>query len=136
MTNEPIAADDPLLAPYLAAVFGRKAVDVVALDVTGLTSVADFFIICSGRSNRQVTAIAEHVGTQLKKLGILPLSKEGVKEGHWVLLDYGHVVLHVFHDPVRRFYDIEGLWADARRIPLDGVAARFHRSDSQRKEGR
>jgi ribosome-associated protein len=88
----------------------------VILDVKNLTSIADAFIICSGRSNRQVAAIAELIQVELKKHGIRPLSVEGKKEGHWVLLDYGHVIMHVFYEPVRSFYDLEGLWIDAKRI--------------------
>lgn len=94
----------------------------MVLDVRPLTSVADFFMICSGRSNRQVTAIAEHIESRLKKKGIRPLSVEGKKEGHWVLIDYGHIIIHVFYDPVRSFYDIEGLWSDARRITTPAMA--------------
>jgi ribosome-associated protein len=109
-------ADDTQLDLFVKAILGRKAIDVVMLDVEGLTSLADTFIICSGRSNRQVSAIAEFVRTDLKKSGLIPLSVEGLKEGHWVLMDYGHVVIHVFYDPVRSFYDLEGLWADAPRI--------------------
>jgi ribosome-associated protein len=101
---------------FTQAVLGRKALDVVVLDVRQLTSLADTFIICSGRSNRQVTAIGEYIRTAMKKQGIAPLSIEGLKEGHWVLMDYGSVVIHIFYDPVRRFYDLEGLWADAPRI--------------------
>lgn len=112
MTPEP----DPSLDTYVQAALGRKPGDIVILDVRGQTSVADFFILCSGRSNRQVSAIAEHVVTALKQQGLRPLSAEGRKEGHWALLDYGHVVIHVFYEPVRRFYDLEGLWADAPRI--------------------
>lgn len=111
-----IDPSDPDLDLFIKAVLGRKALDVVMLDVSGLTSLADTFIICSGRSNRQVTAIGEHIRTEIKKAGIAPLSVEGLKEGHWVLMDYGSVVLHVFYEPVRRFYDLEGLWADAPRI--------------------
>ncbi|UCH20565.1 MAG: ribosome silencing factor [Deltaproteobacteria bacterium] len=107
---------DPSLDPYINAVLGKKAHELVVLDVRELTSVADTFIICSGRSNRQVSAIAEHIQWDLKKHKIMPLSVEGIKEGHWVLLDYGHVVIHVFYEPVRQFYDLEGLWVDARRI--------------------
>jgi ribosome-associated protein len=84
--------------------------------VRELTSIADVFIICSGRSNRQVTAIAEHIQTDLKTHSIRPLSIEGTQDGHWVLMDYGHVVIHVFYEPVRGFYDLEGLWSDAKRI--------------------
>ena len=109
-------ANDPQLDLFVKAVLGRKALDVVMLDVGELTSLADTFIICSGRSNRQVSAIAEFIRTDLKKNGMVPLSVEGLKEGHWVLMDYGNVVIHVFYDPVRRFYDLEGLWADAPRI--------------------
>ena len=107
---------DPSLDLYIKAVLGKKAMNVVALDVGELTSYADVFIICSGRSNRQVSAIAEFIQSDLKKHKIRPLSVEGTKDGHWVLLDYGHVVIHVFYEPVREFYDLEGLWVDAGRI--------------------
>ena len=114
---------DPSLDPYIAAALSRKAYDIVMLDVNKLTSIADTFIICSGRSNRQVTAIAEHIHTELKKQGIRPLSTEGISEGHWALLDYGHVVIHVFYRSVREFYDLEGLWADARQIKIPNQIA-------------
>jgi ribosome-associated protein len=107
---------DPSLDLYIKAVLGKKALNVVALDVSELTSFADVFIICSGRSNRQVSAIAEFIQSDLKKQKIRPLSVEGTKDGHWVLMDYGHVVIHVFYEPVREFYDLEGLWVDAGRI--------------------
>jgi ribosome-associated protein len=116
MNSDAILIDDPELDQFVAAVLGRKAMGVVVLDVRHLTSVADFFIICSGRSNRQVSAIAEHIHTSLKASRIQPLSVEGKREGHWVLMDYGTAVIHVFYEPVRRFYDLEGLWVDARRV--------------------
>ena len=103
---------------YVKAAMGKKAGDVVVLDVREITTIADVFIICSGRSNRQVTAIAEFIQTELKKHNLRPMSVEGKKEGHWVLLDYGHVVIHVFYEPVREFYDLEGLWVDAKRIQI------------------
>ncbi|MGD9366128.1 MAG: ribosome silencing factor [Desulfobacteraceae bacterium] len=101
---------------YIQAVLGKKAEAVVVLDVGGLTSIADTFIICSGRSNRQVSAIADHVERFLKQQGIRPLSVEGRKEGLWVLMDYGDVIIHVFYEETRSFYDLEGLWVDAKRI--------------------
>jgi len=107
---------DPSLDLYVKAALGRKAMGLVILDVRELTSVADVFIICSGRSNRQVSAIADFIQTDLKKHGIKPLSIEGKKEGHWVLMDYGHVVIHIFYESLRNFYDLEGLWVDAKRI--------------------
>ena len=108
--------NDPSLDLYIKAILGRKAINVVVLDVADLTSYADVFIICSGRSNRQVSSIADFIKTELKKHKIMPLGVEGTKDGHWVLLDYGHVIIHVFYEPVREFYDLEGLWGDAERI--------------------
>jgi len=116
MTNTPGSTFDSDLDLYINAVLGKKVIDMVVLDVRELTSVSDIFIICSGRSNRQVSAIADYVQVNLKKHAIKPLSVEGKKEGHWVLLDYGHVIIHVFYEPVRAFYDLEGLWNDAKRI--------------------
>ena len=116
MTNKPGNSLDLTLDLYINAVMGKKALDLVVLDLRELTSFSDIFIICSGRSNRQVSAIAEYVQVNLKKHDIKPLSVEGKKEGHWVLLDYGHVIIHVFYEPVRAFYDLEGLWIDAKRI--------------------
>ncbi len=107
---------DQTLDLYIKAALGKKTIDLVVLDVRKLSSIADVFIICSGRSNRQVSAIAEHIQVDLKKHGIKPLSVEGKKKGHWVLLDYGHVIMHVFYEPVRSFYDLESLWIDAERI--------------------
>ena len=104
------------LDPYIKAASAKKALNLVVLDVAELTSIADVFIICSGRSNRQVKAIADSIVVNLKKHKIKPLSVEGTREGHWVLLDYGHVIIHVFYEPVREFFDLEGLWVDARRI--------------------
>ncbi len=109
---------DPSLKYYINAAQGRKATDLVVLDVSELTSFADVFIICTGKSHRQVSAIAEYIKTDLKKQGISPISIEGMSDGHWVLLDYGHILIHVFYDPVRAFYDLEGLWADAKRISV------------------
>ncbi len=113
---------------YVKAVLVKKATGLVVLDVRNLTSVADAFIICSGQSNRQVTAIAESIQKDLKSRQILPLSVEGAGEGHWVLLDYGHVIIHVFYDPVRGFYDLEGLWMDAKRVNT-------HSMHSQKQRG-
>jgi len=116
MTNLPDPYPAQSLNLYIQAALGKKAIDLVVLDVRKLSSIADVFIICSGRSNRQVAAIAEHIQVDLKKHGITPLSVEGKKQGHWVLLDYGHVIIHIFYEPIRSFYDLEGLWIDAERI--------------------
>ncbi|MFC1829715.1 ribosome silencing factor [Thermodesulfobacteriota bacterium] len=123
---------DPSLDLYVNAALGKKAMDLVLLDVRDLTSIADVFIVCSGRSNRQVSAIAEHIQVNLKKHKIRPLSVEGKKEGHWVLLDYGHVVIHVFYQPVRAFFDLEGLWIDAERIQTESL--KKHTEKEQKTE--
>lgn len=137
MTEDP----DAELDLFIQAVLGKKAEHVVVLDVRELTSIADVFIICSGRSNRQVVAIAEHIERQLRKHKVKPLSVEGTAEGHWVLMDYGYVIVHVFFESVRSFYDLEGLWSDARRIPLpaagkpkSAAGGRARRPDNE-KEG-
>ena len=106
----------PALDLYIKAASERKAKNLVVLDVADLTSIADVFIICSGQSNRQANAIADSIVVNLKKQKIKPLSVEGTGEEHWVLLDYGHVIIHVFYEPVREFFDLEGLWVDAKRI--------------------
>ncbi|MBT8363908.1 MAG: ribosome silencing factor [Deltaproteobacteria bacterium] len=124
---------DPPLDVYIEAILGKKALNIVALDVGELTSYADVFIFCSGRSNRQVIAIAEHIQTGLKKHKIIPLSVEGTKEGHWVLLDYGHVIIHVFYEPVREFYDLEGLWVDAKRIMTPSLKKQIDAEVSSQK---
>jgi ribosome-associated protein len=111
----------PSLDLYIKAATAKKALNLVVLDVAELTSIADVFIICSGRSNRQVNAIADSIVVNLKKHKIKPLSVEGTREGHWVLLDYGHVIIHVFYEPVREFFDLEGLWMDAKRITTPGM---------------
>jgi ribosome-associated protein len=117
------------LGAYLKAVWGKKAQNVIALDVKELTSIADTFIICSGRSSRQTAAIADHIQAELKKIGLKPLSVEGQTNGHWILMDYGDVIIHIFYEETRKFYNIEGLWTDARRIDTSAVEANFMTED-------
>lgn len=94
----------------------HKAEDLILLKVTELSTITDYFVICTGRSSRHVLAIADHIEMSLGKRGIKPLGIEGRQQGHWVLLDYDDVVVHVFYEPVRRFYDLESLWSDAEKI--------------------
>jgi ribosome-associated protein len=93
-----------------------KAIDLILLDVRGLTSFTDYFLICSGKSSRQVQGIADNLEEGLTNLGIKPLGIEGRPEGHWILMDYADVVIHIFYEPVRYFYDLESLWSDALRV--------------------
>ena len=94
----------------------KKAVDIVILDVRGMTSYADYVVVASGESDRQVTSMAEHVLGKLKESeGVRPVGHEGMDTGQWVLLDFGEVVVHIFYSEMRAHYDLEGIWADARR---------------------
>ncbi len=101
-----------------------KAGDLVVLDVRGLSSFADYFLICSGKSSRQVQGIADNLEANLADRGIKPLGIEGRSEGHWILMDYADVIIHIFYEPVRHFYDLESLWSDAVRVvdATDAVA--------------
>ncbi len=102
----------------LKAALEKKALDPVLLELKGMTSFTDYFLLCSGKSDRQVQAIAQGIEEALKKKGIRPLGQEGITGGRWILLDYGEVVVHIFLEPVRGVYDLEGLWIDAPRIDL------------------
>jgi ribosome-associated protein len=98
---------------------GFKALNLLVLEVSRFSSFADYFIICGGKSARQVQGIADNLESELKHSGLKPIGTEGKREGHWVLLDYGDVIIHVFYDPVRYFYDLESLWSDAPRVELE-----------------
>jgi ribosome-associated protein len=99
-----------------------KAEDLVILDVRGLTSFTDYFVIISGRSTRHVQGLAEAIDSGLSAKRISSRNCEGLKEGLWVLLDYNDVVVHVFYKETRAFYDLEGLWHDAPHIAPDPAA--------------
>jgi ribosome-associated protein len=101
------------------AALKKKAMNLIILKVQELSSFTDFFVICSGSSDRQVQAIADSIQTDLKKSGQLPLGIEGGRSGKWVLMDYGDVVVHVFYEATREFYDIERLWADAPSMTVN-----------------
>ena len=104
----------------IKAALKKKAFDVIALDIRAYTSVADYFVLCSGSSNRQAQAIAESIELDLKKHGFYALGIEGFTHGSWILLDYGDIVMHIFYQPVRDFYGLERLWADAPKVELPG----------------
>lgn len=91
----------------------KKAADIVLLEIYGLTSLADYFVICSGSSERQLGAIADGISEGLRDEGIKPIGREGSANAHWMLLDYGAVIVHVMAPPERDFYQLERLWAEA-----------------------
>jgi ribosome-associated protein len=119
-------------AQFCAAyVLDKKAFNVRILDVRKISSLADFLVIASGSSDRQVSASAESVQLGMKKEhDTMPIGIEGLNEGRWVLIDYGDVMVHIFHEPVRLFYDLDGLWCDAEEIPVKDEAPVMARTTS------
>lgn len=101
----------------------KKAEGIVVLDVQPFSSVADRFLICSGASDRQVRAIADAIEEQLTQNGEKPIAVEGYQKGTWVLIDCADLIIHVFDDEMRRFYDLERLWYRAARVEVPGVAS-------------
>ncbi len=101
------------------AALDKKAEDVVLLEVSEFTTYADYFLICSGRSVIQVKAIVNEIEQQMKNWGIRPLHIEGLSESRWVLLDYDELIIHVFLEETRWFYNLERLWTDVPRISVD-----------------
>jgi ribosome-associated protein len=97
----------------------RKAIDPVLFQVGGLTSISDFFLVASGSSTRQVQAMTRHLRKRMREEKFRCFGIEGEQEANWVLMDYGDIIIHLFYQPVREFYDLEGLWIDAPRIDLE-----------------
>jgi ribosome-associated protein len=113
----------------------HKAYDLVVLETGHVSSIADYFVICTGRSDTQVQAIAEAIENDLRAHGERPISVEGVPHGQWVLMDYGDVVVHIFNLPVREFYDLERLWVRAPRVELPEPFQSQARSQKTGTEG-
>ncbi len=124
MSRTDVAASDLPTTVHRAAELALelKAQDVVVLDLRGISSATDFFVLASGTSDVQVRAVAEHITEELKKDGSRPDHVEGLRGGRWVLLDYIDFVVHVFHPQAREFYQLETLWGDAPR--WDGAEGR------------
>lgn len=103
----------------LETALDKKALEPVVLDVRELCSYTEYIVMVSGRSDRQVDAIADAVTQSLRDQGRRPIGVEGVSSGQWALLDFGDLVVHVFHHPVRLHYDLESLWHEAPRVPIE-----------------
>jgi|SRR5215467_10425237 len=99
----------------------KKARDLVALDLREVASFTDYFVICTGNNARHVQSIADAVEEDLRKQGRRPLHTEGYSAAEWILLDYGDFIMHVFNPTSRKFYDLERLWRDAKRIVVPGI---------------
>ena len=127
MSNSPVSPAKLDLPPQVARVvdlmFDRKALNVTLLDLRGISTATDFFVIASGTSDTHVGAIAANVVDEMKKEGVRPLNVEGEREGRWVLIDYFDFVVHVFHPAAREFYQLERLWGDAPTHVMEPQAA-------------
>ncbi len=99
----------------------KKAINTVILELAGLSTIADYFVVCSGDNPAQIRAIADEVDGYFSKEGIKRLGKEGMSSAKWVLLDYGDIVVHVFDDETRGFYGLEKFWIDAPRVALEDL---------------
>lgn len=98
------------------ALDSRKAMDIEVLHIGGISVMADYFVICSGSSSTQIRTLGDEVEFQLKEqLDLMPIHREGQASSNWILLDYGFMIVHVFHREAREFYKLEHLWADAER---------------------
>ncbi|MCX5833508.1 MAG: ribosome silencing factor [Deltaproteobacteria bacterium] len=109
------------------AALEKKAKNIIILNMQKVTSFTDYSIVCSGNSDRQVQSIAQAIEENMKKNGFLPLGIEGERTAQWILMDYADIIVHVFYEPVRDFYDMERLWSDAPRMEIDNDADRITR---------
>lgn len=110
-----------MISFVLKAVDDKKAFDIKLLNISNLTTIADYFVICSGNSDRQVISISDEVDDKMSKAGYELKSKEGYRTGRWILLDYGDIIVHVFHKEDRDFYNLDRLWVDAEDIEIDNI---------------
>ena len=99
----------------------KKGKEIKLIRIDKITTLAEYFVICTGSSNTQINALCDEVEKRLTEAGAEPLHREGYRGGTWVLLDYGCVVVHVFNDEARRFYSLEHLWADGEEIDLGAI---------------
>ena len=107
-----------LLELALQCCFDIKAIDIKLIDISEVGSIADYFLIASGKSDRQVLGIGRKIQEELNKHGFKPLSIEGTESAHWILMDYGDVIIHLFYDPTRYYYDLEDLWHHGKSYEL------------------
>jgi ribosome-associated protein len=119
----------------LKAVDSKKASDVTILDISEIASFADYFLICTGDSSRQIQAIADEVEAKLKENGYRPNHIEGYRNAEWVLLDYIDLVVHIFSKSARAFYDLERLWRDAKKLDARKLVRPPARKPASKKVG-
>lgn len=99
----------------------KKASDIRVLDISSVTTMADYFVICQGNSPAQMKAISEEIEENLAEQGVKPIGREGMSTSYWILMDYSDVIVHVFSGESRSFYSIENLWADAANVDISHI---------------
>ena len=118
-----VAEATPTYQIALRAAQSKKATEIRLLDLRGVTSFADYFLICNGSNQRQIQAIWDEVSKQMKEAGERPINVEGYDHAEWILGDYGDLLIHVFSDQARSYYDLDRLWRHAKEMPLPKTAA-------------
>jgi len=103
------------------ALDSKKGKEIRLIRIDKITTLAEYFVICTGTSNTQINALCDEVEKELDQLGEQPIHREGYRGGTWVLLDYGCVVVHIFNDEARKFYSLEHLWADGEEVDLSAI---------------
>lgn len=119
----PRSTSKTLARSIASAASDRKAVDLIVLDLTKLSAFTDFFVICTGNSDRHVQAIADSIEDAMRKKGVRLIGEEGYRLGHWVVLDYADVVAHIFHPTEREHYRLDRLWHDVPRVTMKGITS-------------
>lgn len=111
-------SEAPLWLTAVRAAESKKATDIRVLDLTGITSFTDYFVLCTGANARQIQAISDEIGLTLKNSGELPISVEGYNQAEWLLMDYGDCLVHIFSPRARDYYDLERLWRNAKHVEI------------------
>lgn len=111
--------DNAIVQEIAQVIYDKKGRDIIALDVQGLTVICDYMVIATGRSASQVKALADEVDERMAQQGLDPRRTEGQNEGRWIIMDYGSILVHIFHQEDRAYYNLERLWEDGtNRLPL------------------
>ncbi len=125
ISDDPKNENDPLLKVVLSSLDDDKAQNIVSIPLMGKSSIADYMVIASGGSSRQLVAMANHLEQNLKESGTRPLGSEGVHSGDWILVDAGDIIIHLFRPEVRDFYQLEKMWLDGQFDNQDIEMVRF-----------
>lgn len=110
-----------LMETVVRCMDSKKAIDIKVLDISKITTMADYFVICQGGSNTQMKAIADEIDEKLSEENVKPFGREGMNTAYWILMDYSDVIVHIFSSESRSFYSIENLWSDAEIVDISSL---------------